>query len=179
MKTRLLILVAITCLLAVGGADEKKSASKTEDELLQTENVKNYIGANDFVVDICIYEQEWQPPTRENWKGTLVQRAVTTHVHKGDIAIGTKLEYEHYIENPPKFFGHFRSVVEGELKVFFFCREDATFKDGKYTIAGDAHFSFSRLGEGASKDFIQAFQRELETDPSLQRKGRSSPKSEE
>ena len=130
----------------------------------QSENVQNYIRHSDFVVDICIYEQEWHPG-KEGVKARLVQRAVVTGVHKGEIAVGTKLEYEHMIEDPPRLFQHFRSTVEGELRTFFFSRDDGTLKDGKYNL-GAGHFGFERC-EG---DFAEAFQQELRENPALQKK---------
>lgn len=129
-----------------------------------------------ILVDICIYEQEWIPPTEEDWKGTIVMRAVVTGVHKGDVPIGTKLQYEHYVEDSPKLFGHFRSVVEGELMVFFFSRKDSTLKDGKYTIEGDGHYGFNKLDDKAGSGYIEAFQKELKTNPELQPKGDTDPK---
>ena len=131
----------------------------------QRENVQNYIASKDFVVDICVYEQEWIPATAKSPKGRLVMSAVVTGVHKGDIAVGTKLEYTHFIEEPPKLFRGFRSVVEGELRTFFFSKSDGTLKDGKFTIQGDGHIGFDRL----TGDFAEAFAKELKTNPALKR----------
>jgi hypothetical protein len=144
-------------------AAEESPQAKPVD---QSENVQSRIAESDFVVDICIYEQEWVPPNKENWKATLIKRAVVTGVHKGDIAVGTKLEYYHLIEEPPKLFRAFRSVVEGDLRTFFFSRDDGTLKDGKYTLEGDGHFGFDR-GKG---DFADAFAKELNSNPELKKK---------
>jgi hypothetical protein len=165
MKTLITIISLASILLLTAPAEEKPPEPKID--LPQTENVQSYISQYDFVVDICIYEQEWIP---DEHKATLIQRAVITAVHKGDVPIGTKIQYEHYIEDPPKFFDNFRSVVKGELKVFFFSREDSTLKDGKYTIEGDAHFGFTRLNNQSDSDFTEAFHQELKTNPALQPK---------
>ena len=130
----------------------------------QRENVQNYIASNDFVVDICVYEQEWIPATEKFPKGKLVRRAVVTGVHKGDIALGTKLEFFNLTEGP-QLFRAFRSVVEGELRKFFFSKSDGTLKNGKFTIEGDAHLGFDRL----AGDFAEAFAKELKTNPTLKR----------
>jgi|LakMenEpi03Aug12_release.lakeMendotaPanAssembly.Ray.scaffolds.fasta_scaffold100303_3 hypothetical protein len=137
--------------------------SFADKPLDQSENVQNYIKHSEFIVDTCIYEQEWIPATPKFPKAKLLKRAVVTGVHKGDIKIGTKLEYYHLIEEPPRFLGAFRSVVDGELRTFFFSRSDGALKDGKYSLEGDGHFGFARL-EG---DFAEAFQKELKTNPDL------------
>ncbi len=129
----------------------------------QAENVQARIKESDFVVAICIYEQEWIPATPEFPKARLIQRAVVTGVHKGPIHVGTKIEYYHLIEEPPRFLSHFRSVVEGELRTFFFSADDGTLKDNKYTLEGDAHFGFDRC----SGDFADAFKKELQRNPEL------------
>ncbi len=92
----------------------------------QRANVQNLVANCDFVVDSCVYEQVWIPATEKFPKGRLVKSAVVTGVHKGDIAVGTKLEYTHYVEYPPQLFRGFRSVVEGELRTFFFSKFDGT-----------------------------------------------------
>lgn len=147
--------MAALCLLQI--------CSVSAEPFDQTENVRKYINDSDFIVDTCIYEQEWIPATSESPKAKLLKRAVVTGVHKGDIKIGTKLEYYHFIEEPPRFLGAFRSVVDGELRTFFFSRSDGTLKDGKYSLEGDGHFGFARL-EG---DFANAFRQELKVNPGL------------
>ena len=96
-------------------------------------------------------------------KAKLVKRAVVTGVHKGDIQVGTKIEYYHLIEDPPELFKSFRSVVNGELRTFFFSRSDGKLADGKYTLEGDGHFGFDRL----NGDFAEAFRKELEVNANL------------
>jgi hypothetical protein len=133
----------------------------------QSENVQNYIKHSEFIVDICVYEQEWIPATTEFPKAKWVMRAVVTGVHKGDIQVGTKLEYYHLIDDPPRLFKAFRSVVEGELRTFFFSSDDGRFQDGKYSLAGDGHFGFDRR----KGDFAEAFRKELRINPELKRGG--------
>jgi hypothetical protein len=157
-------LLASLCLAMASLAAEESPPAKSVD---QSENVQSRIAESDFVVDICIYEQEWIPANKENWKATLIKRAVVTGVHKGDIPVGTKLEYYHLIEEPPKLFKEtFRSVVEGELRTFFFSRNDGTLKDGKYTLEGDGHFGFDRC----KGDFAEAFANELKNNPDLKKR---------
>ena len=155
-------LLASVFFVASLAAEENPSAKPVD----QSENVQARIQENDFVVDICIYEQEWIPANKEYWKATLIKRAVVTGVHKGDIPVGTKLEYYHQIEDPPKLFKAFRSGVDGELRTFLFSREDAAFKEGRYTIEGDGHFGFDRC----KGDFAEAFAKELKGNPDLKKK---------
>ncbi len=126
------------------------------------EKLNACIAGNDFVVDTNVYEQQWIPPTKEFPKAIHIFRAVVTGVHKGDVQIGTRLEYSCAIEDAPKYISAFRSVVEGQLETFFFSKEDATLKDGKYTIELRAYDSFNRL-----EDNEAAFRKELETNPEL------------
>ncbi|NWK57726.1 hypothetical protein HW115_19060 [Verrucomicrobiaceae bacterium N1E253] len=131
----------------------------------QRENVQNYIKYSDFVVDICVYERELLPATPKFPKNRLVSRAVVTGVHKGDIRIGTKLEFYHLSDIRPKPVKGFKTVVEGELRTFFFSSDDGVLKDGKYTIEGDGHFGFERL----KGDFAKAFQSELKVNPAFKK----------
>ena len=157
MKNPILTLAAVLTLLL--------SALPRAEAVDQRENVQNLVASCDFVVDICVYEQVWIPATEKFPKGRFVMSAVVTGVRKGDIAVGTKLEYTHYVEGAPKLFRGFRSVVEGELRTFFFSKSDGTLKDGKFTIDGDGHFGFDRL----AGDFAEAFAKELKTNPALKR----------
>jgi hypothetical protein len=157
-------LLASVCLAVASLTAGEGPLAKPVD---QSENVQSRIAESDFVVEICIYEQEWVPANKEDWKATLIMRAVVTGVHKGDIPVGTKLEYYHLIEEPPKLFKAFRSVVEGELRTFFFSRDDGTLKDGKYTLEGDGHFGFDRC----KGDFADAFGKELKSNPGLKKQG--------
>lgn len=139
------------------------SVTSNAELIDQSENVKNYIKHSEFIVDTCIYEQEWIPATPDFPKARLVMRAVVTGVYKGDIQIGTKLEYYHLIENSPKLFKAFRSVADGELRTFFFSKNDGTLKGGKYCLEGDGHFGFDRC----KGDFAEAFRKELKSNPAL------------
>jgi hypothetical protein len=158
MKTRHFAFIAVVAALCLS-----LNLPSSADSIDQSENVQNYIKHSDFVVDICIYEQEWIPATTEFPKAKLVRRGVVTGVHKGDIQVGMKLEYYHLIENPPKLFQAFRSVVDGELRTFFFSKDDGSLKDGKYTLEGDGHFGFDRCKGALS----EAFRRELKINPDL------------
>jgi hypothetical protein len=156
-------LLASVFLVASLVAEENPSAKPVD----QSENVQSRIRESDFVVDICIYEQEWVPTNKESWKATLIKRAVVTGVHKGDIPVGTKLEYYHLIEEPPKLFKKaFRSGVDGELRTFFFSRKDGVLKEGKYTLEGDGHFGFDRC----HGEFAEAFGKELKSNPDLKKR---------
>lgn len=126
------------------------------------EKLSACIAGNDFVVDTNVYEQQWVPPTKEFPKAIYIFRSTVTGVHKGDIRIGTRLEYSCSIEDAPKYISAFRSVVEGQLETFFFSKEDATLKDGKYIIELRAYDRFNRL-----EDNEAAFRKELETNPEL------------
>jgi hypothetical protein len=158
----------LKAILIIAVATLPLSALSGDQKVNQTENVRARIAENEFIVDICVYEMEWIPATPKFPKAKWLERAVVTGVYKGNIAIGTKLEYCHLIEEPPRLFNwRFRTVVEGDLLTFFFSKGDGTLKGGKYTLEGDRHFQFPRC-EG---DFAEAFQKELKTNPALQ--GRS------
>lgn len=118
------------------------------------ETLRGYIASSENMVDICIYEQEWVNPTKEFTKGRMIKRAVITAVHKGNFAVGTRLQYCHYIEEPPKLFTNFRSTVEGELRTFFFDRADGRETDGRFVIEGDGHWGFSRTS-GVFRELFQ------------------------
>jgi hypothetical protein len=166
MKTSLLTLLTFVAL----GFSMSVSAKSEDAPVDQTENIQARIAESDFVVDICVYEMEWIPATKEDWKAKWVQRAVVTGVHKGVIPIGTKLEFYYSIEEPPKLFKtRFRTVVEGELYTFFFSRDEGTLKDGKYTLDAPGNFRFGR----DESDFAAAFKKELKSNPELK------PKSEQ
>lgn len=147
-----------------------------EGEVEAQSELKARIAESEFVVDICVYEMEWVPPTPSYPKAKWVQRAVVTSVHKGVIEIGTKLEFFYNIEEPPKLFKtQFRTVVEGELYTFFFSSDDGVLLDGKYTLDAPGQFRFGRgegdfaAGRGAG-NFAAAFRKELKSNPELKPK---------
>jgi hypothetical protein len=163
--TLLTLVAALGFMMSVSS----RSEVKPED---QTENIRARIAESEFVVDICVYEMEWIPATRDFPKAQWVQRAVVTGVHKGTVPIGTKLEFHDLIEDPPKLFRKgFRTVVEGELHTFFFSSDEGTLKNGKYTLHAPGNFRFQR-GEG---DFARAFQKELKTNPGLKPGNKEGP----
>jgi len=111
-----------------------------------------------------VCEQEWIPPSESFWKGQLVMRAVITHVYRGALEVGQRIEYSHLIEDAPRFFGRFRSTVPGELRTFFYEPDGSEVnEDGTFRIEGDGHWGFRRVGD----DFAELFALELESNASL------------
>ncbi|RYD84393.1 MAG: hypothetical protein EOP84_05625 [Verrucomicrobiaceae bacterium] len=127
------------------------------------ETLQSYIEHSPAIVDICIFEQEWVPPSKSVSKGQLMKRAVVTYVHHGAIPVGTKIEYVHYIEDSPRFLGKFTSVVRGDLRTFFFDPHDAKVVDGGMRLEGDGHWGFDRVGNA----FAGLFHLELKSNPKL------------
>lgn len=127
------------------------------------ETLRSYIESSPAIVDICIYEQEWIEPTPALPKGILRKRAVVTHSHHGSIPVGTKLVYDDYIEEPPRFLRAFKSSIPGELRTFLFDPADAKIDGDRCVLEGDGHFSFDRV----SGDFRKLFDHEILTHPRL------------
>jgi hypothetical protein len=155
---QLIILPAVLALLA--------SAQKLSDAEFREgmkENLFARIHESDVVATICVYEQEWIPPTKQSWKGELWERAVVTDVHKGDFRVGAQLEYFYLIEDSPNLFERFRSTVPGKLKYFFFSTKDMKSESNRLRIGVGSHWSCERL----SGIFAELFQEELARNPSL------------
>ncbi len=134
---------------------------------VQTENIRARISEAEFIVNICIYEQTWISETPGFPRAQLVQKAIITGVYKGAIAVGTKLEYRYFIEEPQRFLEKTKirsGTVEGELRTFFFSSDEGTLKNGKYTLESYG-FSFPRCDE--NDGFAKAFRQELKTNPAL------------
>lgn len=159
---RLLLITFLFALQVSVIADEFKAA-KSDPGF--RELVTDWISANDLIVSICIYEQEWLPPedpSRRPQKALLVQRAVVVGVHKGEIPIGTQLEFTYVIEDPSKLFKEpFRSTVPGKLRYFFFCDDDTTKAKGVRIV--NAHTGFDRDDD----TFSDIFRAELKRNPKL------------
>ncbi len=131
------------------------------------ETLQNYIEHNPVIADICIFEQTWMPPSKSFPKGRMIQRAVVTHVHRGSISVGTRIEYAHYIEDSPRLFDEFTSTVRGKLRTFFFDPNDSSrIVDGVLKIDGDGHWGFNRVDDV----FSELFALELKSNPKLQPK---------
>jgi|GEM_PF-7057666 len=158
---RLLILAMLSLQASVAGAPA------VEEENKMAETLRNFIHHNSLIADICVYEQEWIPPTEALPKGQLVRRAVITNVHSGSWKVGQRIEYTHFIEDSPGFLKRFRSTVPGELKTFFFNPDGSeVIEDGMLKIRGDGHWGFHRLND----PFADLFAQELKTNPKLKAK---------
>jgi hypothetical protein len=160
-------LAAVAALVLSGSAQEEKDA---EFRAAMRENILMRIEESDSVATICIYEQEWIPPTKEESKGEVVHRAVITNVHKGNLAVGTQLEFSYLIEDPPKLFSHFRATVPGRLEYFFFSHEGMQRTNDKIVLDIGTHWSCDRL-KGI---YAELFQEELARDPALQTKSETA-----
>lgn len=157
------ILFALSMILSAQG-DE--APPKLPDHVLPV--LRNWLHGNSEVVEVCIFREEWKEPTQEFWKGTLLRYATITRVHKGNVKVGEQVVLTDYYEySPSTWKGEARrrpsrtSLVDGELMLVMFNREDVRKKD-KYLDVGDDvdRFSFD-------DDFYRAFQFELKRDPAL------------
>jgi len=129
---------------------------------------KQYMKTSGVILEVCVYEQEFQPserkpqegPDNPPWtSGTLIKRAVVVGVHKGDVKIGTKIDISATVIDPPEFLTKFRSVVEGELLTYFYFGEELPEpKDGRHVVDHN-QMDFER---DKDKDVV-AFLEELHT----------------
>jgi hypothetical protein len=162
---RLILLVVLLPMLSFAEVTLEEARKNGMGETLQT-----YIEHNSIIVDICVYEQSWIPPSAGLTKGRLVQRAVVTNVHRGTLRVGDKIEYTHFIEDAPRFLGPFTSTVPGKLRTFFYDPEEPEqVVDGLLKIEGDGHWGFDRVGDAGSggSAFAALFELELKTHPKL------------
>ena len=128
------------------------------------ETLQNYIEHKKVIADICVYEQEWIPPSMPSSKGELIHRAVITHVHTGPWKVGQRIEYVYYMEDAPRYFGRFTSSVPGLLKTFFYDPDGSeTLEEGILRIHSSGHWGFRRVDDV----FAQLFALELESNPKL------------
>ena len=160
------IAILLTLHVATAGEIPLEDAKKNG----MWETLQNYIKHNFVIADICIYEQEWLPPSKKFPKGQLIQRAVVTHIHNGSWKIGQRIEYTHFIKDAPRYFGRFASTVPGKLRTFF-CEPDGSEanEDGMIVISGDDHWGFGRVDDV----FAELFALELKSNAKLK------PKSEQ
>ncbi len=108
------------------------------------EGRKQYMETSGVILEVCVYEQEFQPSERKPqedphnppWtSGTLIRRAVVVGVHKGNVKIGTKIDISETVIDPPEFLTKFRSVVEGELLTYFYYGDELPApKDGRHVV---------------------------------------------
>jgi hypothetical protein len=163
-KMKRLIITLLAALQITSFADIPLDEAKRNG---MQETLQNYIKHNKVIADICVYEQEWIPPSKPFPKGQLIQRAVITHVHTGPWKVGQRIEYVHYIEDAPRYFGRFTSTVPGLLKTFFYDPDGSeTNQEEVMKIEGDAHWGFGRVDDV----FAQLFALELESNPKLKYK---------
>lgn len=165
---RLILLVVLLPMLAFAEITLEEARKNGMWETLQ-----NYIEHNSIIVDICVYEQSWIPPSAAFTKGRLVQWAVVTNVHRGTLRVGDRIEYTHFIEESPRFLGPFTSTVPGKLRTFFYDPEEPEqVVDGLLKIEGDGHWGFDRVGDAGSggSAFAALFELELKTHPKLKSK---------
>lgn len=159
-----MIRLIITLLLAL---QVSSMAEITIDEAMRNgmrETLQNYIHHSEVIVDICVYEQAWIPPSKLIPKGQLVKRAVITHVHSGPWKVGQLIEYTHLIEDSPRFLGPFTSTVPGVLRTFFYNPDGSeTHEESTIKISGDGHWGFRRVNDV----FAQLFALELESNPKI------------
>jgi hypothetical protein len=160
-KMKYLRSFALIAALALSTSAQDRKDPEFRDAM--RENILARIAESDSVVTICVYEEEWIPPTEEEWKGEIVQRAVVTSVHKGNLTVGTQLEFSYLVEDSPKLFSKFRATVPGEMKYLFFSHEGMQRTKGKMILGLGAHWSCDRL-EGI---YAELFQAEVARNPTL------------
>jgi hypothetical protein len=142
------------------------------------ETLRDRIVENENIVDICIYEQEWFRPEGTRTKGRLVLRAAVTHVHAGRVPLGTRLEFDCFLEDSPRVFKNFRGTVDGELRTFFFSDDSVVQREkARWILNGDSHWGFARVDDslGVENLFAELFRRELSTNPKLKSANSTKP----
>ena len=139
---------------------------------------KQYMKTSGVILDICVYEREFQPAVgevRENqpWtSGKLIHRAVVTGVHKGNTKVGTKIEIVETVIDPPEFLKKFRSVVEGELLTYFYYGEELPEpKNGRHMVDHNQMY-FDRDKD----EDVKAFLKNLQPDPNRNNQSESGPR---
>jgi hypothetical protein len=128
---------------------------------------KQYMKTSGVILDLCVYEREYQPSDQKAqegqdnppWtSGTLITRAVVVGVHKGNVKIGTKIEIEETVIDPPEFLKKFRSVVEGELLTYFYFGEELPKpKNGRHMVDHNQMY-FDRDKDEDVKAFLKNLQ---------------------
>jgi hypothetical protein len=128
---------------------------------------KQYMKTSGVILELCVYEREFQPSERKPqegqdnppWtSGTLITRAVVVGVHKGNVKIGTKIEIEETVIDPPEFLKKFRSLVEGELLTYFYYGEELPGpKNGRHVVDHNQMY-FDRDKDEDVKAFLKNLQ---------------------
>ena len=172
MKSAKIIIKTLAALFLMESAFPQAVLVDDPDDPKYRDNHKQYMKTSGVILDICVYEQEFQPSERKDsdslpWtSGTLVKRAVVVGVHKGDVKVGTKIDISETVINPPEFLTKFRSVVEGELLTYFYFGEELPEqKDGRHVVDHN-QMDFKR---DADKDVV-TFLKELDAKPAKNKK---------
>ena len=128
--------------------------------------LQHHIFQSEMIAEVCVYKERWEGPKSNQppKKGIVTRYGVVTNVHKGNLKVGTKVEFENLIENAPNFFSDFTAVVEGDLWVLLFTPRKEDVERGVYRL-GDSPFRF-RFGER----FHELFEAEKRADPQLKGK---------
>lgn len=166
VKARLLAFITLATFQTLSLAEVPSEEAKHN---ARQETLRTYIENNAIIVDTCVYEQSWIPPSEEFRKGRLVQRAAVTHVHTESLKVGDRIEYIRLIEEPPRFLNAFTSTVNGELRVFFYDPDGSEkTENGVLKVVHDGHWGFGRVGNA----FAELFKLELQTNPKLKLKSK-------
>jgi hypothetical protein len=153
--TKLFTGIGIAALITLNVQGQLSDGSNRKDAQ------KQYMETSGIVVDICVYEREFQPSENQDQKdlpfteGTLISRAVVTGVHKGNLKVGTKIEISETVTNPPKYLKKFRSVVEGELLTYFYFGEELPEKKNGRHIVEYNQMYFDRDMDEDVKSFLK------------------------
>ena len=147
MKTAIAIIGVIFALFLAGSANSEEADVRLTH--LQ------YLKESGVIVDVCVYEQEYQPPEVGLNEATFIRRAVVTDVHKGSVKVGAKIEIVQYVVHPPEWLSKFRSVVEGELLTYcYFGEELPALKNGRHVIDHN-QLCFDRCTDEDVKAFLK------------------------
>lgn len=153
----------------LSGDDDKRDAGK------------GYMKTSGVIVDLCVYEQEFIPAEGGKQgeapftEGSLITRAVVTGVHRGKVKVGTKIDIEETVINPPEYLTKFRSVVEGRLLTYFYFGEELPkAKKGRHLV-GYNQMYFDR---DKDKD-VRAFLKSLHVDSDPNKQGKQAAAAEE
>lgn len=142
---------------------------------------KQYMKTSGVILDLCVYEREFQPSERKPqegqdnppWtSGTLITRAVVVGVHKGNVNIGTKIEIVETVIDPPEFLKKFRSVVEGELLTYFYYGEELPKSKNERHMVDHNQMYFDRDKD----EDVKAFLMNLKSVPNRNNQSESGPR---
>ena len=159
--------VSFGCAWLITGSGIAQNEEPDPEEL-----VTMWVGNSPIIAEVCIYEKETIPgegkakPDRPPPDATVIQRGVITAVHRGNVKVGTKVEFSQGWIMPPDDLKYSKVLVEGDILLL--CSYEEALpepKDGRRILWAN-YVIFDRLkGMKAA-----AFQKMLDSKPEEVRK---------